>query len=88
MHSSWSVCERGRIRHTGTYGVTIDNDHWCFPFPVHGNLTKSESTENNMMLAGIPLSVCEATWHRSGRCAVCDSFTDYKSNNGEVRDAK
>ena len=73
MHSPWSVDGWGSVPHTDTYGVTIDNDLWCVPFPVRGNLTKLESTVNNMTLAGIPPLVRGATarrWLGWSKCAL------------------
>ena len=40
MHSSWSVYESAPVPHSDSRGVTIDNDHLSFPFPVRGRLDK------------------------------------------------
>ncbi len=36
MRSPWSAYESAPVPHSDTWGVTIDNDHRCSPFPVHG----------------------------------------------------
>ena len=52
MHSLWSVCESAPVPHSDTCGVTIDNDHRCFPFPVHGKLDEVGVYGEQSMLAG------------------------------------
>jgi hypothetical protein len=70
VHNPWSVCEWGPVPHIASRLTTIIG---AFRFPFTGNLAKSESTENNMMLAGIPPLVRGATdrrWLGWSKCAL------------------
>jgi hypothetical protein len=67
VHNPWSVCEWGPVPHIASRLTTIIGAYR--PLST-GNFTMSESTENNMMLAGIPPRTGGTSGHGLGACSV------------------
>ena len=80
MHNPWSVCEWGPVPHIASRLTTIIG---AFRSRSTGNQTKSESTENNMMLAGIPPRTGGTSGH--GLVPVQSPITGLQKVGGGVR---
>ena len=54
MQSPWSVYESAPVPHSDRCGVTIDDDHLCFPFPAHGKSDEVGIYEEQHDVGGYP----------------------------------
>jgi hypothetical protein len=82
MRSPWSAYESAPVPHSDTWGVTIDNDHLCFPFPVRGRLDEVEIYGEQHDVGGYPAA---GRWRVGAqtRCLCSPRSMDFRTE-GEV----